>query len=271
MPRQALEQMLAGADKHPLAAKTVAKSPAKKKTAPHKTQSVRSAAKPAPSANIDSPPAFVAVPAKSSDFQQFSGQEERVENAKYATILNGGVSPAYTFSDLGEDIDNLPPVSEPMLCLLPQKPGVLHGYWVLPPNSTANLSLLKLRLGRVAGDTLEIIQEFALSHARGRRYFHLDEAENVGAVYLQLGYYQADGQFVTAIRRGIARIPSLYSSQITDRLWWVNDEQFRAMYLRAGGFLRGPRLGWSASISSPGGARSVSSDRLAWPGNISSP
>jgi len=32
--------------------------------------------------------------------------------------------------------------------------------------------------------------------------------------------------------------------------------------------VRGPRLGWAASISSPGGA--PSSDRLAWPGGVSS-
>jgi hypothetical protein len=96
----------------------------------------------------------------------------------------------------------------------------------------------------------------------------VDESADMGEVYLQLGYYEPDGRFVTATRRGIARIPSLYASSHTDRLWWVSEEQFRAMYRRAGGHVRGPRLGWAASISSPGGA--PVSDRLAWPGGVSS-
>lgn len=274
MSRDTLELKLNGAGgPKAVPAKSVKNSLAKKKPAPAKTKSVRPAAT-AKSARADgkikpSSP-LSAVPEKPAATQRLSGEEERVENAKYATVLPGSAPPSTVTVDLGEDIDNLPPVPEAMLCLLPQKPGVLHGYWVVPPNTAPDLNTLKLRLGRIVGDTQEIIQEFALSHERGHWYFHLDEAENVGAVYLQLGYYQPDGRFVTAIRRGIARIPSLYSSQRTDRLWWVSEDQFRAMYLRAGGFVRGPRLGWAASISSPGGVRGVSSERLAWPGNISS-
>ena len=243
----------------------------KKNPAPVNTKAARSAAKSARAGGIVKPSSPLA-PAREKPVatHYLSSEEERVENAKYATVLPGSATPSIVTIDLGEDIDNMPPVSEPMLCLLPQKPGVLHGYWIVPSNSVPDLSALKLRLGRIVGDTQEIIQEFALSHERGHWYFHLDESENVGAVYLQLGYYQPDGHFVTACRRGIARIPSLYSSQRTDRLWWVSDEQFRAMYLRAGGFVRGPRLGWAASVSSPGGVRGVSSERLTWPGNISS-
>lgn len=200
-----------------------------------------------------------------------SSQEERVESAKYATVMPGTVEPPMVSADLGEDIDKLPPVTEPTLCLLPQKPGVMHGYWVIPPGSTPKPESLMLRLGRIVGDANEILDEIALPHGHGHWYFHLDETADVGAVYLQLGYYEPDGRFVTATRRGIARIPNLYASEHTDRLWWVSDEQFRAMYLRAGGFTQGVRLGWAASTGSPGGApRAPSSERLAWPGGVSS-
>jgi hypothetical protein len=219
------------------------------------------------------PPAPVQTPKWEwvTDTRRQPADEERVEGAKYATVLPGTTVPRADTTDLDEDIDNLPPVTEPMLCLLPQKPGVLHGYWIVPPNSIPYPQSLKLRLGRIARDAFEIINEIALPDAHGRWYFHLDEAADVGAVYLQLGYYEPGGRFVTATRRGIARIPSLYASDRTDRLWWVSEEQFSTMYRRAGGYVRGPRLGWAASISSPGGAPGApSSDRLAWPGSVSS-
>jgi len=202
------------------------------------------------------------------DIQRQSVDEEQIESAKYAIVPPGTAVPRAEAADLNEDIDNLPPVAEATLCLLPQKPGVLHGYWVLPPESVPRARSFKLRLGRIARDVFEIIDEIAVPRERGHWYFHVDESADMGEVYLQLGYYEPDGRFVTATRRGIARIPSLYASSRTDRLWWVSEEQFRAMYQRAGGHVRGPRLGWVASISSPGGA--PSSDRLAWPGGISS-
>jgi len=202
------------------------------------------------------------------DIQRQSVDEEQIESAKYAIVPPGTAAPRAEAADLNEDIDNLPPVAEATLCLLPQKPGVLHGYWVLPPESVPRAQSFKLRLGRIARDVFEIIDEIAVPRERGHWYFHVDESADMGEVYLQLGYYEPDGRFVTATRRGIARIPSLYASSRTDRLWWVSEEQFRAMYQRAGGHVRGPRLGWVASISSPGGA--PSSDRLAWPGGISS-
>ena len=206
-----------------------------------------------------------------TDTQRQSVDEERVESAKYAIAPPGAATPRAETSDLNEDINNLPTVHEPMLCLLPQKPGVLHGYWVLPPGTTPPSQTLKLRLGRIAGDAFEIFDEVTLPHERGHWYFHVDNAAEIGAVYLQLGYYEPGGRFVTATRRGIARIPSLKASERTDRLWWVSEEQFRSMYLRAGGYVHGPRLGWVASIGSPGGAPGApSSDRLAWRGNISS-
>ncbi|MBI3570627.1 MAG: hypothetical protein HY082_05935 [Gammaproteobacteria bacterium] len=206
-----------------------------------------------------------------TDTQHQSTDEERVESAKYAIVPPGTAVPRDETVDLNEDIDNLPPINEPMLCLLPQKPGVLHGYWVMPSGTITYSRALKLRLGRIARDSYEIIDEITLPHERGHWYFHVDGAADIGAVYLQLGYYEPGGSFVSATRRGIARIPSLYASKRTDRLWWVSEEQFRAMYRRAGGYEHGPRLGWAASIGSPGGAPGAPpSGRLAWRGNISS-
>ena len=218
------------------------------------------------------PPAPVPRWEWAGDISRQSSEEERVESAKYATVLPGSVAQPAVAADLGEDIDNLPPVTEATLCLLPQKPGVLHGYWVIPPNTPLNSRSLKLRLGRIVRDAFVIVDEISLPHERGHWYFHLDESADIGEIYLQLGYYEADGNFVTATRRGIARIPSLHPSERTDRLWWVSEKQFRAMYRRAGGIVHAGRLGWAASISSPGGAAPApSSERLAWPGNISSP
>ncbi|MGA9032666.1 MAG: DUF4912 domain-containing protein [Sulfuricaulis sp.] len=288
MSRGELERLLTGSDSpKPAAAKKPEKTPSAKKASATKSKAARAPAKPAfargkkkPAATrapTTTPAAAPSAPLPrwewADDIARQSTEEERVESAKYATAPPGSAAaPAVTAADLGEDIDNLPPVTEATLCLLPQKPGVLHGYWVIPPNTMPNSRSLKLRLGRIVRDAFEIVEEISLPHERGHWYFHLDESADTGAIYLQLGYYEADGSFVTATRRGIARIPSLHASERTDRLWWVSEKQFRAMYRRAGGIVRGGRLGWAASISSPGGAPPApSSERLAWPGNISSP
>lgn len=190
--------------------------------------------------------------------------EQQIESAKYAFVPPGAGTqePAYA-SDLAEDIEHLPEVREPALCLLPQKPGVLHGYWVLPSASLAAIQSIRLRLAHYAGDRLTLLEEHAVSAEHGHWYFHVDEGMEPGTVYLQLGRYQPGGEFVSILQRGIARIPSLYASSQTDRRWWLSDEQFRAMYRRAGGVAHGARLGWAGSASSPGGL-------LRWPGNISS-
>jgi hypothetical protein len=284
LSRRELEQLLSADDgQKPAAVEKSAKmapaSPAAKvksksattraKAAPARTKITRPAAETAPRVTQPAPaPALTPKWEWAGDIQRQSVDEEQIESAKYAIVPPGTAVPRAEAADLNEDIDNLPPVTEPTLCLLPQKPGVLHGYWVLPPDSAPRAPSFKLRFGRIARDVFEIIDEIALPRERGHWYFRVDESADMGEVYLQLGYYEPDGRFVTAIRRGIARIPSLYASSRTDRLWWVSEEQFRAMYRRAGGHVRGPRLGWAASISSPGGA--PSSDRLAWPGGVSS-
>jgi len=269
-----------GGENSPVTGKT-GKTATTKPAAKARVTSAQSAAKPAltrtqkeqkaaPVARATSLPVPEAAPKWEwvTESRRQPVDEEQVKSAKYATVLPGTAVPHTESADLNEDIDILPSVTEPTLCLLPQKPGVLHGYWIVPPNSIPNPQSLKLRLGRIARDTFEIFDEISLPDVRGRWYFHVDGSADVGAVYLQLGYYDPGGRFVTATRRGIARIPSLYASDRIDRLWWVSEEQFRAMYHRAGGHVRGPRLGWAASISSPGGA--PFSDRLAWPGNVSS-
>lgn len=274
LSRNELETLLSrsGGEKFVVPKKKTAKAPAGKTAAPARAKSPQPRKQAPLTAPGNAPPAAVAPGTPkwewTTDIQRQSTEEERVESAKYATVLPGTELPPAGKADLGEDIDDLPPIAEAALCLLPQKPGVLHGYWVIPPNTVAHRGTLKLRLGRIAGDSLEIIDELALAQDRGHWYFHVDESADMGAVYLQLGYYEESGQFVTAIRRGIARIPSLHASGKTDRLWWVSEEQFRAMYRRAGGNIRAGRLGWNASISSPGGA--PSSERLTWPGGISS-
>ena len=286
--RSELERLLTASDSpKPASAKKPKKAPSVKKTSATKSKAARTPAKSAltrgnkkPAATRAQTTAPAAVPPApvpqwewASDISRQSTEEERVESAKYATALPGSaVPPAVTAADLDEDIDNLPPVTEATLCLLPQKPGVLHGYWVIPLNTPLNTRALKLRLGRIVRDAFVIVDEISLPHERGHWYFHLDESADIGEIYLQLGYYEADGNFVTATRRGIARIPSLHPSERTDRLWWVSEKQFRAMYRRAGGIVHGKRLGWAASISSPGGAAPApSTERLTWPGNISSP
>ena len=285
--RRELERLLTGSDSPKTAvAKKPEKAPSAKKISATKSKAARAPAKSALThgkkkpagtrARVTAPAAVPPAPVPqwewAGNISRQSTEEEQVESAKYATSLPGSVAPrAVVAADLGEDIDNLPPVTEATLCLLPQKPGVLHGYWVIPPNTVPNSRSLKLRLGRIVRDAFEIVEEISLPHERGHWYFHLDESADTGAIYLQLGYYEPNGNFVTATRRGIARIPSLHASERTDRLWWVSEKQFRAMYRRAGGIVHGGRLGWTASISSPGGAvPAPSSERLAWPGNVSS-
>jgi hypothetical protein len=271
--RPAVAEKTAKADpKKPMRAVRAAAKSAVPKPAAARTKKKRPAPTVRPAAPVVvTPTAAVPKWEWASDTRRQSADEEQVESAKYAVVPPGAPAPRAEAADLDEDIDRLPPVDEPMLCLLPQKPGVLHGYWIVPAGATPPARTLKLRLGRISGDAFELFDEITLPHARGHWYFHVHDAVDNGAVYLQLGYYEPGGNFVTATRRGVARLPSLRASDRTDRLWWVSEEQFRAMYRRAGGYVQGPRLGWAASIGSPGRAPGAPfSERLAWPGGVSS-
>lgn len=194
----------------------------------------------------------------------FATEEEKVEGAKF-TRYSRALPPA----DLGEDIDRLPSLRQSTLCILPQKPGVLHAYWALNDGDGARADI-KLRLCHGDAQALQVWDEVTIPARRGHWYFHVPETAD-DAVLLQLGYYEGD-RFVSAIRRGIARIPNLYASTRTDRWWWIDEESFRHMYLRAGGAAHEQRLGWSASIGSPFAPRKPEErqERLAWPGGISS-
>jgi hypothetical protein len=227
-------------------------------TAPRKRAVKKSAAQPA------------ATPAVART-TSVADAEQRVESAKYAFAPPDVTvrEPVYG-AGFEEDIEHLPPISAPLLCLLPQKPGVLLGYWVLPPGRSLPDKSLKLRLAHLTDAGIGVLDEVSLPGPHGYWYFHVADDLNVGHVYLQLGYYTPDNRFVSAIERGIARVPSLYASSHTDRRWWVSEDTFRAMYQRAGGFVRDTRLGWAGSASSPGGPPGERAQHLVWPGNVSS-
>ncbi len=207
------------------------------------------------------------------EFPRIATEEERVENAKYSVAPPGVRWATHVLPpDLGEDIERLPAHGEPTVYLLPQKPGILHTYWRLEPGSLARQPNLKFRLCTLRDGALQVVQEMALPGDEGHWYLHVPETLSDTEVYLQVGY-ERDGGFISAIRRGIARIASLYASERTDRSWWISEEQFREMYVRAGGFAAGPKLGWAASApSSPGPEAPAPRERrrLAWPGFISS-
>ena len=152
---------------------------------------------------------------------------------------------------LTEDIDRLPQSREPQLGLLPQRPGVVQAYWVLPLELTRTLPPLHLRLMRADTDRDPLIAELPVAAGRGQHYFQFAENVDPGAVYLQLGYYDSNRQFVNAIGRALAHVPSLYAARHDPNATPQNEAQFRALYLRTGGSERDGRLGWSASTSSP--------------------
>lgn len=232
--------------------KSASSSPAGKKR--RKTAAVaRTPGKPAKrrAAAPATKPAPVTVPPRPGNGGH---TEQQIESSKYALVAPGQAPYAQRFSaDLGENLDYLPAPTEPVICLLPQKPGVLHAYWSFNAALPVPLADLRLRLGRLLADGVELVEEVSLPAPRGHWYFHVDESVVSGDFYLHLGSYR-DGHFVTAIRRGIARAPRLFASTAIDRRWWIDEERFNEMYLRAGGVMRHGRLAWPGSASSPGGA-----------------
>lgn len=201
---------------------------------------------------------------------EFASTEQLVEDAKYALRPTGGaVTPPVR--DLDEDIERLPELAEPGVTLLPQKPGILYAYWVLPPGEAARRSDYILRLCRTAAEGLDVQEEVPVRADQGNWYFHLSsEQPETEGILVQLGYYHG-GEFLSAGGRSVARLPSLYASGRTDQRWWINEADFSRMYQRGGGFVTpARRFGWAASIGSPGGAPGPE-EHLAWPGGISSP
>jgi hypothetical protein len=184
---------------------------------------------------------------------QFTATEEWVERAKYASRPDDRAA-TESFADLGEDIDRLPALSGPLVCLLPQKPGVLHAYWVLSPGEPTEDVAYKLRLCRTEGEAVNVYEEVAAQGRLGSWYFHVPETGDNAGMQVQLGYYR-DGRFVTAAGRSVAHLPRLHASTRPDERWWVSESEFMKMYLLAGGGVApGERYGYIASISSFGGA-----------------
>lgn len=269
LAKEQLTRLLA----QPVTPPTVTTSVRTKKTRARKSaktaQSTATPAKPPtsplrPLERIESTPTAVAPPSSTASGTPASATEEWVEQTKYASRPNGR-APAESISDLGEDIDRLPPLDEPVVCLLSQKPGVLHAYWVLPSGDAGARNDYKLRLCRIGNEAAEILEEVAVPVRVGSWYFHVSGTNNM---QVQIGYYQ-DGRFVAARGRSIAQLPSLYASTRTDERWWISEADFMHMYLRAGGFATADHFGWNASIGSPGGA-SAPGEHLAWPGGVSS-
>jgi hypothetical protein len=196
-----------------------------------------------PPARHEEPPAQLVA-----ETARISSAEEQIESAKYAETPHGMALSARRLDDLHEDIDSLPSPAEPLLALMPQKPGILHAYWSLTPHAPAP-GRLRLRLCRLADERLIVLEEIALPAARGHWYFHVPEGIVPGEYWLHLGHY-VNGEFVTAIRRGLARIPSLYAAPGDEREGRMEESRFRALYLRAGGVLRFGRLAWMGGTSS---------------------
>lgn len=198
-----------------------------------------------------------------------NGTEQRIESAKYASHPRGAEAPTtITLTDLGEDIDHLPELHRSTLVLLPQKPGVLHAYWALAAGAVP-APALQLRLCRTENGALDVFHEAAVSSARGHYYFHVPDGFAAQEAVVQLGYYRG-GEFVSAVDRGVGRIPSLYASARTDRWWWISEADFQRMYLHSGGERRGRALRWAGSIGSPAGRAQPGEEKLAWPGGVSS-
>ena len=269
LTKEQLARLLAQAVTPPTTVTTGRPKRARARKSAKTAQSTTTPAKPPapplrPPEPIESTPTAVAPPSSTAGGATTSATEEWVEQTKYASRPNGR-APAESTTDLGEDIDRLPPLDEPVVCLLSQKPGVLHAYWVLPSGDAGARNDYKLRLCRIGNETVEIFEEVAVQARVGSWYFHVSGANDM---QVQIGYYQ-DGQFVAARGRSVAQLPSLYASTRTDERWWISDADFMRMYLRAGGFATAGSFGWNASVGSPGGAPS-SGQHLAWPGGVSS-
>lgn len=229
------------------------------------------AAKPAAAATVTASATAHTPPHQPAPASAGNGTDELlVEDAKYALRPYGEPAPPPP-ADLGEDIERLPALTEPMVCLLAQKPGVLYAYWLLPPGEAAQHESYRLRLCRAVTDGLEVYDEIEVRQDRGSWYFHVPAPAAGHDVLVQLGYYR-EGQFVSAQGQSMARLPSLYASSRTDHRWWISEDDFARMYQRAGGIVTGAhRYSWDASSSSLAGAPGAPAERMVWPGGVSSP
>lgn len=239
--KQARKKAQTAAKTNPVATrKTAKKKPAvkNKKSAATKSVSRRTTVR----TSVPSREAPVQISANET---VLANEEQRVEDAKFVTTPPGVPIPSSRFAvELNEDIDTLESITGPQLSLLPQKPGLFHAYWSLEPGHLARQPDLCLRLCAISSDQAMLLDEVPLPSDNGHWYFHTDATLTASEIYLQLGYYRTDDDFVTAIRHGIVRIPRLTASSSTDRNWWISKEEFQRLYLLAGGQFRRGRLMW---------------------------
>lgn len=180
--------------------------------------------------------------------------EQQIERARYVVTAPIEGIPAAAHRDaLSEDIDRLPAIRKSGVCLLPQKPGMLHGYWSIPHYTRWSNPALRLRLARLRGEGFEVLEEFPLTTDSGRWYFHLSPDIREDSLYLQLGFYQPDGEFVTAVHRGLARLLSLYAADPADRRMWMDARRIRELVAHSGDAAPAVRQGWITAESSAGG------------------
>jgi hypothetical protein len=172
-----------------------------------------------------------AAPAPEATPTEATEREQHIERMKYAT---GAAEHVYS-PDLGEDIDQLPPLrGEPRIALLAQKPGVLYAYWHLNPGQLESQPGLRLRLGLLYEHEFHAKEEVTLTSDRGSWYFHVDESWHPASIYVQLGRYTDDGQFEIAIRRGIVHLPRLLEYSSLGINWGLTREEFERARVSAG-------------------------------------
>ncbi len=161
--------------------------------------------------------------------------EERIESAKFITTIAGTAAYHSQYPpDLGEDIDTLPPLPEPRLTFLMQKPGVVATNWHLESGRTQQDKDLRLRLGVLADQQFHIEQEVQVNTDRGSHYFHIDPSWPPAVIYLQLGHYDQNGRFVIAIRRGTVRLPRLFIQSSLGVNWALEQEEFEREVITSG-------------------------------------
>jgi len=202
----------------------------------------------AKSATKASPSSKAATTVAGSPMQN---EEQRIENAKYVVGPVGASSQTQYPPDLGEDIDNLPVLSEPRLTLLMQKPGVLLASWHLSTGHGARQPGLRLRLGVLADKRFNVSQEVDVTQDRGHYYFHVDPSWPPYEIYLQLGYYEAGGRFAIAIHRGIVRLPRLLAMSALGVNWSLDEAEFEQVVTRSGPLGRVPHR---AIVNAPSSA-----------------
>jgi hypothetical protein len=197
-------------------------------------------------------PAEATKPAPAVASLHVQNEEQRIENAKYATGPVGATQQAHYPPDLGENIDNLPALSEPRLTLLMQKPGVLLASWYLPAGLSARQPGLRLRLGVLADKRFNVAQEVEVKQDRGNYYFHVDSSWPPYDINLQLGNYEASGRFAIAIHRGIVRLPRLLAMTALGVNWGLDEAEFEQVVSRSGPLSPVPYHPIKTAPSSPG-------------------